>query len=44
MRAQFKEELEHALKIYGFIQARGSRVLLQAIDQPANEFGSALQH
>ena len=43
MRVQSKEEIEHALKFYDFIQARQSRVLLQAIDQPVNEFGSPLK-
>lgn len=43
MRVQSKEEIEHALKFYDFIQARRSRVLLQAIDQPVNEFGSPLK-
>ena len=43
MRVQSKEEIEHALKFYDLIQARRSRVLLQAIDQPVNEFGSPLK-
>ena len=40
MRVQFREETEHALKFYDFIQDRGGRVVLEAIDQPVNEFGS----
>jgi ferritin len=43
MRVQFQEETEHALKLYDFIQDRDGRVLLQAIDQPVNEFGSPLE-
>jgi ferritin len=41
MRVQSQEELEHALKFYGFINDRGGRVTLQAIDQPPVEFKSA---
>lgn len=43
MRVQFREETEHALKFYDFIQDRGGRVALQAVDQPINEFGSPLE-
>jgi ferritin len=43
MRTQFQEETEHALKFYDFIQDRGGRVVLQAIDQPLNEFDSPLE-
>jgi ferritin len=41
MRVQSQEELEHALKFYDFINDRGGRVTLQAIDQPPTEFKSA---
>jgi len=40
MRVQSKEELEHGLKFYDFIEERGGRVLLQGIEQPPAEFGS----
>ena len=43
MRVQFQEEMEHALKFYDFIQARRGRVLLQTIEQPANDFHSPLE-
>jgi ferritin len=39
MQAQSGEELEHAMKFFGYINDRGGRVILQAIDQPAAEFG-----
>ena len=39
MQAQSGEELEHAMKFFGFINDRGGRVILQALDQPAVEFG-----
>jgi ferritin len=42
MRVQAQEELEHALKFYDFIQDRGGRPVLQAIDQPPAEFGTPL--
>ena len=42
MRAQYQEEVEHAMKFYDFIYDRGGRVLLQAIGQPPAEFASAL--
>lgn len=40
MRFQAKEEMEHAMKFYDFIQDRGGRVVLQAIAQPPAEFGT----
>ena len=51
MKKQSGEEMEHAMKFYEFINERGGRVDLQAIDQPAKEFGkpqeifaAALEH
>jgi ferritin len=41
MRVQSNEELEHAMKFYEYIQDRGSRVTLQALDQPPVDFNSA---
>jgi ferritin len=38
MRVQSGEELEHAMKFFGYINDRGGRVILQALDQPAAEF------
>jgi ferritin len=42
MRVQFREEMEHAMKMFHYISERGGRVLLQAIPQPPAEFESAL--
>jgi ferritin len=42
LRAQAGEEQQHALKILGYIEDRGGRVMLQAIPQPASEFNSVL--
>jgi ferritin len=42
MRMQAEEEQEHALKFFDFLNDRGGRVVLQAIDQPPAEFESPL--
>lgn len=42
MRLQAEEELEHAMKFFGFIHDRGGRVALQALDQPKAQYESAL--
>lgn len=42
MRVQVKEELTHALKFYAFLNDRGGRVLLQAIDGPPRDWDSPL--
>lgn len=39
MRVQSQEELEHALKFYDYINDRGGRVILHALEQPPAEFG-----
>ena len=43
MRAQTREETEHAMKFYDFILDRNGRVVLQGIDGPLVEFGSPLE-
>ncbi len=42
MRAQFAEEQTHALKMFDFVNDRGGRVTLKAIDQPTFEWKSPL--
>jgi ferritin len=42
MRVQSQEEIEHAMKFFGFVNERGGRVVLYAIDQPPTEFDSPL--
>ena len=42
MKVQAEEEQEHAMKFYGYINDRGGRVTLQAIDQPPADFKSPL--
>jgi ferritin len=43
MQKQAGEEVEHAMKFYEHLNDRGSRVVLQAIDQPPANFTSPLQ-
>ena len=40
-KCQFKEELEHAEKIYDYLSAKGVRVMLDAIETPPQDFNSA---
>ena len=42
MKKQYEEEVEHAMKFYEYINDRGSKVVLKAIDQPLTEFDSPL--
>jgi ferritin len=42
MEKQYAEEVEHAMKIYEYINDRGGRVKLMAIDQPPVDFESSL--
>ena len=41
MQAQSTEEMEHAMKFYGYIHDRGGRVVLHALEQPPVEFEGA---
>ncbi len=40
MRMQSQEEVSHAMKLFDFVNERGGRVTLHAIDQPPLEFES----
>jgi len=42
MRLQSEEELSHAKKLFDYMNDRGSRVVLQGIEQPPAEFASTL--
>ena len=42
MRLQAEEELAHAMRLFDYVNRRGGRVALQAVDQPPVEFGSPL--
>ena len=43
MQKQYGEETGHALKFYRYVNERGGRVFLKAIDEPQAEFGSPLK-
>ncbi len=40
MKVQSQEETEHAMKFFNYVNQRGGRVVLKALDQPPVEFGS----
>jgi ferritin len=42
MRLQSQEEISHAIKFFDYVNERGGRVVLHAIDQPPTEFESPL--
>jgi len=42
LKVQAKEEISHGMKIYDFVNDRGGRVILRAIEQPPVEFGTPL--
>ena len=42
MRLQAQEELEHAMKLFDYVNRRGGRVVLQPIPGPAKEYGAPL--
>ncbi len=42
MECQAKEELSHAVKIYGYMMERGSKARMSAIDEPPSEWDSPL--
>jgi ferritin len=42
-RIQSQEELGHAMKLFDHVVARGGRVTLAAIQQPPQEYGTALE-
>ncbi|MBM4169603.1 MAG: ferritin [Ignavibacteria bacterium] len=43
MKKQYEEEIEHGMKIFNFINERGGKVTLEAIEKPAAEFKSPLE-
>ncbi|MFO7991723.1 MAG: ferritin [Thermoplasmata archaeon] len=42
MRIQYQEEMSHAMKFYDYLQERGGRVKLSAIDEPKDEWDNPL--
>lgn len=43
MDLQADEEMEHARKIYDYVNERGGRVILEGIDKPQTEWDSSLE-
>ncbi len=43
MTLQAQEEQEHAMKFYAFLNDRGGRVLLKAIDAPQTEWKASME-
>ncbi len=43
LKAQAQEEFSHAMRIYDYVNERGGRVRLLAIDEPPFEYGTPLQ-
>lgn len=43
LRVQHREELEHALKFYEYINAQNGRVTLEAITKPRADYGSIVE-
>ena len=41
MRGQAEEEMAHAMRLYGYIQERGGRVIMAAIEAPPLEWKNA---
>jgi len=40
LRIQWQEELQHAMKLFRYVNDRNGRVLLEAVDKPPAEFSS----
>src|SRR5918999_5392697 len=43
LRAQAQEEVDHAMRFYGFINDRGARVRLRGLGQPREKYASVLE-
>jgi ferritin len=43
MRQQAREEVAHAMRLFGFINDRRGRVVLKAIDKPEKDYGRPLE-
>ena len=43
MKKQYEEETGHAMKIYGYVNSRGGRVELEAVEKPPAKFKSPLE-
>jgi ferritin len=43
MRLQAAEELQHAMRLFAYVNRRGGRVVLQAVEAPPETFGRPLE-
>jgi ferritin len=43
LRTQWQEEIEHATRIMRYVNSRGGRITLAAIDKPPSKFGTTLE-
>jgi ferritin len=43
MRVQFEEEQAHAMKFFDYVNERGGRVILEAIEAPKTEWASVVE-
>lgn len=43
LKLQAQEELEHGMKMFGYVNERGGKVTLHALDKPAVEYPSLLK-
>ena len=43
LRAQWQEELDHAMRFYGFITDRSGRVTFEALPEPRTDYKSTLE-
>ncbi|MFW6040284.1 MAG: ferritin [Thermoplasmatota archaeon] len=43
MRLQADEEVEHAMRFFDYLNSRGGRVKLSAVDKPKNEWESSIE-
>jgi len=43
MKVQAHEEMGHAMRLFGYVVSRDGCVVLEAIEKPDSEFGSALE-
>jgi len=39
---QYQEEMEHAMRIYHYVQEQGAQVKLAAVEQPPTDFGTSM--
>lgn len=43
LKVQYNEEVEHAMKLIGYLGERSAKVVLKSLDAPANDFGTPIE-